>query len=300
MTASVASVLTTPSGHRGWTWAGTAPLVRTAVRRDRVLVPVWLLVLLLVCFASASATPSLYPTVAEQVRAAVAINASPGLVALYGPILDVHSLGELAMTKMTVLYAVLVMVMMLFVVRRHTRGDEENGQAELLAGTAIGRRAQLAAAVAFGVGVCLVLGVLTALVTILGGLPVAGSVAFGAAWAGTGLVGLGITALACQLSASARACAGLAVAGIGALFVLRAIGDTSDSSFLSWLSPFGWNTQLRAYSETRWWVLLLYVASAGLLVLAAVVVHGRRDSSARASYPHGPGRLRAPRGSRTR
>ena len=64
-------------------------------------------------------------------RSEAAINASPGIVALYGPILDVTSTGELAMTKMTVLYAVLVSAMILFVVRRHTRGDEEAGRSEL-------------------------------------------------------------------------------------------------------------------------------------------------------------------------
>ena len=66
--------------------------------------------------------------------AAEAINASPAIVALYGPILDVHSLGELAMTKMTVIYAVFVAIMFLVLVRRHTRVEEENGQTELVGG----------------------------------------------------------------------------------------------------------------------------------------------------------------------
>ncbi len=76
------------------------------------MVGVWLVVLLLVCYASAAATADLYPTDAERVAAAEAINASPAIVALYGPILDVHSLGELAMTKMTVTYALFVAIMM--------------------------------------------------------------------------------------------------------------------------------------------------------------------------------------------
>ena len=58
-------------------------LHRLAIRRDRVLVPVWLAVLLIVCFASAAAVPGLYATEAERVKAAEAINASPGIVALY-------------------------------------------------------------------------------------------------------------------------------------------------------------------------------------------------------------------------
>jgi ABC-2 type transport system permease protein len=279
------------------TFTGTLTLGRLAFRRDRVMVAVWLLVLLAVCFASARSTSTLYATEADRVAAAEAINASPGLVALYGPILDVHSLGELAMTKMTVLYAVFVVIMALFVVRRHTRVDEENGQAELLGGTATGRHARLAAAVAFGSLVCLVLGLLAAAVNIAGGLPAIGSVAFGALWAGTGLVGVGLTALACQFSASARTCAGIAAAAIGVLFVLRVVGDTSSATFLSWLSPFGWNTQVRAYSDTRWWVLLLYPVTALVLVAAARAVQDRRDLGAgiigaRPGPPRGSARLR--------
>jgi len=256
---------------------GVDLLVRLALRRDRVMVAAWYAVLLLVCFASASATTTLYDTEAERVKAAEAINASPGIVALYGPILDVHSAGEVAMTKMTVLYSVFVAIMVLFVVRRHTRMDEEDGQFELLGGTAITRDAPLTAAVVVGSGLSLLLGVLAAAVNVLGGLPVTGSLAFGGSWAGTGLVATGLTAAACQLSASARTCAAIASSAIGVLFVLRAVGDTTAASWLSWTTPFGWNTQLRAYGNTRWWILLLYVAMAVVLVGGAVLLARRRD-----------------------
>jgi ABC-2 type transport system permease protein len=256
---------------------GIGPLVRLAVRRDRLMVPVWYVVLVLVCFASAASTSSLYATEAERVKAAAAINASPGIVALYGPIFDVHSKGELAMTKTTVLYAVFVALMVLFVVRRHTRLDEEGGQTELIGGTAITRDAPLAAAVAHGFAISLVLGVLAAGADVAGGLPVTGSLAFGASWAGVGLVATGLTAVACQLSASARTCAGIASSAIGVLFVLRAVGDTTDASWLSWLTPFGWGSRLHAWGDTRWWVLLLYVALAVALVGSARFLSSRRD-----------------------
>lgn len=257
--------------------AGTGPLLRLALRRDRVLIPSWTAVLVLVCYASAAATSGLYAGEAERVRAAEAINASPGIVALYGPILDVHSTGELAMTKMTVLYAVFVAVMMLFVVRRHTRGDEEDGRAELLGGTAMTRHTPLVAAVLLGAGASVALGLLAALADVAGGLPVLGSLAFGASWAGTGLVATGLTALVCELSASARTCAAMAATAIGVLFVLRAVGDTTEAGVLSWLTPFGWNTRVRAYGDVRWWVLGLYAATAVLLSGGALLVRGRRD-----------------------
>ena len=272
MTSAAATLSSRPVGHR--------LLLKLAVRRDRVMVSIWYAVLLLVVFASAASTSSLYATGAARVRAADAINASPGLVALYGPILDVHSTGELAMTKMTVLYAVFVAIMLLFVVRRHTRLDEEGGQAELLGGAAWRPEALLTAAIMFGAGVSLVLGVLATGVNVVAGLPVVGSIAFGASWAGVGLVATGLAAVACQLSSSARTCGAIASSAIGTLFVLRAVGDTTDAWWLSWLSPFGWNTQLRSYGDTRWWVMALYLGLAGVFVVAAQAIRSRRDLGA--------------------
>ncbi len=222
-------------------YTGTGRMAANAVRRDRVLAGVWTLVLVGVCYASAAATESLYPNVADRVSAATAINASPAVVALYGPIEDVRSLGEVSMTKMTVLYAVFVALLFLVLVRRHTRTEEETGQAELLGGTVVGRDAMLAAAVVESAAIAVVVGLLAALADIAGGLPVTGSLAFGASWTGIGLVSIGLTAVACQLSASSRTCAAFAGGALGALFLVRAVGDTS-APWLSWLSPFGWST----------------------------------------------------------
>jgi ABC-2 type transport system permease protein len=260
-------------------WAGAGRLARLALRRDRVLVGVWVPVLVGVCYASAAATESLYPTVADRVAASQAINASPAVVALYGPIVELRSIGELAMTKMTVLYAVFVALLSLVLVRRHTRSEEETGQAELLGGTAIGRDAPLAAAVLQASVVSLGVGLLAALADIAGGLHVVGSLAFGASWAGIGLVSTGLTAIACQLSASSRTCAAISGGALGALFLVRAVGDTS-APWLGWLSPFGWSTRLHAWSDPHWWVLLLYVATAAVLVALAHALRARRDVGA--------------------
>ena len=261
------------------TLTGAATLTGKSLRRDRLMITIWLAVLGSVCYASAAATESLYPSAAARVSAAAALNASPGVVALYGPIVDPHSLGELAMTKMTVLYAVFVALLFAVLVRRHTRVEEESGQAELLGGTAVGRNAVLAAAWTESVIVAGAVGALAALACVAGGLPVPGSVAFGASWAGVGLFAAALTAVACQLSASARTCAAFSAAAIGGLFLVRAVGDVTTSG-LSWLSPFGWSTKLHAWSDTRWWVLGLYVAGALLLVAIAQMLQARRDMGA--------------------
>ncbi|WP_151082384.1 ABC transporter permease [Nocardioides cynanchi] len=256
---------------------GVVGLTRFSLRRSRVLVLVWTAVLVVMAYASAAATGSLYVTVADRVSAARAINDSPALVALYGPVLDPHSLGELAMTKMTVTYAVFLMAFAVTLVRRHTRVEEESGRAELLGGLALDQSAPLVSAVLVGAVGSLVVAALVAVADIAGGLPMAGSLWFGGSWLGLGLVGTGIGAVASQLSASARTCGAISAMALAVLFVLRAVGDTTSASWLSWLSPLGWATQLRAWSDPRGWLLLLDLVLAAALVAGALVLRRRRD-----------------------
>jgi len=269
---------TSPARHgtRSSSLDGTRLLLRLGLRRDRVLVPTWLGVLVFMSTLSAAASAGLYASEAERVRVVDAMNDSPAIVALYGPILDPASLGELSMAKMTVLYAVFVAALCVVVVRRHTRVEEESGRTELVGGTSVGRDAPLVAAALEAVGVSIVLGLLTAAGNTLGGLDLRGSLVFGAVWAGTGLVATGIGAVSAQLSASARTCAAFAATAIGALYAIRVVGDTGPA-WVSWLSPFGWNTQVRSYSEPRVWLLLLYPLTAAVLVAVAVRLRARRD-----------------------
>ena len=244
------------------------------------------------CWSSTPRRPppgSLYATTAERVTAARAINASPAMVALYGPILDVSSLGELAMTKVTVLYAVILALMFLVVVRRHTRTDEESGHAELLAGTAIGRDALLArrwSRACCSPSVSAVLAAARRHRRRAARSP--GPSASARPGLGTGLVAAASTAVACQLSASSRTCFGIAGAAL-AVALPAACGRRRRCRWLSWLTPFGWNTRLRAWSEPRWWVLLLYVGLAAALVGRRPALRARRDLGS-GLLPARPGR----------
>lgn len=276
------------------TLQGTGALLLQSLRRDRVVAPVVVLLLVLVTYASAAATDALYATGADQLKAALAINSQPAIVALYGRIMDVHSLGELAMTKMTVLYAAFSSALFIMLVRRHTRVEEESGRAELMGATPVGRDAALASAIVESSGLALVLGFLVFVACAAGGLPTVGSAWFGVVWTGTGLVATGVAAVACQISASARTCASLAAAAIGVEFAIRAAGDASSGAhWLDWLSPLGWNTQLRAWSGTRPWVALLYVVLAVALVALAQWLRGRRDLGSGLVAAR-PGRVAAP------
>lgn len=280
---------------------GTRELVRLALRRDRVMLPAWIAVFVLVAVSSASATAELYPTIESRVRAAASINGTPSLVAMYGRVYDPTSLGAVAMLKMGVFGAALVAVLAILTVIRHTRAEEETGRVELLGATVIGRPAPLTAALIVVVGANLLLGLLTAVGLMAVELPAAGAVAFGLSWAAVGVVFAAVAALAAQLTRSARAAKGIAVSVLGLAYLVRAIGDASGNDgtlWLSWLSPLGWGQQIRPFAGDRWWVLLILIVFAVVLTAGAYALQSRRDIDA-GLLPDRPGPATAAAGLRS-
>ncbi len=265
-------------------FTGTLTLTRFALRRDRVLIPVWVAIIVLSAVSSAAATIDLYPDAASRALAASAINNVPSLVAFYGRIWDPQSLGALSTLKLSGLVAALIGVFAIFLVVRHTRREEENGRLELLGATVVGRKAALSAAMIVMFATMLSIGVFTALGMTAAGLPAAGSWAFGLAWATTGMAYGAIAAVTAQLTISARSAVGLGIAVLGVTYVMRAIGDASGdangSTWLSWLSPLGWGEQVRAYAGDRWWVLVLPLLFAVVVVTGAYALAARRDLGA--------------------
>ena len=112
--------------------AGTRQLIRLALRRDRVLLPVCAALFALTATGTASATIKVYPTDDSVAHAARSMNATPALVALYGRVYDEHSLGAISVLKMTGFGALGVAVFSVLIVIRHTRTDEDSGRLELL------------------------------------------------------------------------------------------------------------------------------------------------------------------------
>ena len=264
-------------------FAGTSTLVRLALRRDRVILPVWILVFVGMASSSAQASISLYPEVQDRVSAAETSNSSPALVSLYGRIFDPTSLGEVSLFKLTSFGALLVGLLAALLVIRHTRTEEETGRLELLSAGVLGRYAALTAALIVSVSTVLVLGLLTALSLIGVGLPASGSFAFGVTWAAAGLAFAGIAAVAAQVTEGARTANGLIAVALGVSYVLRALGDSASdggSRWISWLSPIGWAQQIRPFAGDRFLVVLAPLALMVVLVSAAFALIRRRDVGA--------------------
>ncbi len=263
--------------------AGAGLLLHLALRRDRVMLPVWIGFLVLMAASSASATKGLYPSVADRVQLASSTNDTPALVALYGRVYDPTSLGAVSMLKMNVFGAILAAVLSILLVVRHTRAEEESGRLELIGSTAVGPRAPLTAALLLVGCADAALGVLAALGLTAAGLPFAGSAASGLAWAGVGLAFGAIAAVIAQLTEHARTATGLSAAALGGFYLIRAVGDTADAGgprWLSWLSPVGWGQQFRPYAGERWWVALLMIGFAAAMAATAYALVTRRDLGA--------------------
>ncbi|NBM18687.1 ABC transporter permease [Streptomyces sp. GC420] len=257
--------------------AGTGTLLRLALRRDRVMLPVWTLVIAGIIVSGVSSIGSLYATAAERAELAASMTANSSLRSLYGPVFD-DSVGGLVAWRFGVFSTTLAAIMSLMIVIRHTREEEETGRQELLSAAMVGRRAPLTAALlAALLGNAAVALLVTAGVA---GEGFAGALALGLAVGGTGMLFATLAAIAAQLTEGARLARGITAAALGLAFVLRAAGDagTDDgSSVLTWLSPIGWSENVRAYGGERWWVPALIAAAVVVQGGVAYLLAGRRD-----------------------
>jgi ABC-2 type transport system permease protein len=268
---------------------GTGRLLRLALRLDRTRLTVWVVLLAVLPAATAAQYTKLYPT-PESIREAAGTFSNPSLVALNGPLFRA-SLGGMTAWKIGATEFILVALMSVFTVIRHSRAEEETGRAELIGATVVGRHAPLTAALLTGGLANLAAALLVALGLIGTGLPSGGSVAAGLAVALAGLTFAAVAAVAAQLTEGARSATGIAVAVLGVAYLLRTVGDTGPV-WLTWLSPIGWAMRVRPFAGERWWVLGL---AAGLVVVCAVLAYalgGRRDLGA-GLLPQRPGREHA-------
>lgn len=275
---------------------GTGALVRLAQRRDRAMLVAWIYLLTASLAGTAYSFKGLYKTQGSRQQLAAGVAHNPALTALTGPAFGT-SIGALSVWKIGAVAAVAAALMNIFLVIRHTRADEESGRLELVGSTAVGRHVPLAVGLLVAAGADVALAVVPALAMTAMGLPAAGSFALGLAVASCGLVFAAVAALAAQLSGTARGARGVAVAVLGAAFLVQSAGNASSAAgprWLVWLSPVGWALHVQAFAGDQWLVLLLPLAAALAGTGAAAAFAARRDLGA-GLRPARPGPARAGR-----
>ena len=274
--------------------AGTRELIRLAVRRDRIMLPVWAYALTIIAVSGGYALKEVYKTPAERASLAATVYHDAALSFLYGQ-LHGSSAGAILAWRYLSYAALAAGLMSIFLVIRHTRADEEAGRLELVGSTVVGRHAPLAAAVLVAVVANVVVFVLGAAVLIASGLPSAGSVGYALAEVSCGLVFAAVAAIAAQISGTARGARGIAIAVLGIAFFLRGVGDSGTSHglrWMTWLSPIGWAELVRPFTGNQWWVLALPAAATLAGIGVGVALGGFRDQGAGMVQPR-PGPARA-------
>jgi ABC-2 type transport system permease protein len=273
------------------TVTGTRALTRLALRRDRVMLPVWVYVVVIGMASSAYTFARLYKTAAQRASLVATGEGNPALLFLYGR-LGGDSVGALTAWRYGVWAALFAALMTVFLVIRHTRADEEAGRLELIGSARVGRHAPLTSAIAVAVTANAVLVAALAVVLPLLGLPAGGSAALALATGTCGLAFTGISAVAAQLASGARAARGIAIAVLGVSFLARAVGDSAGAggpAWLTWLGPLGWTEMLRPFAGEQWWVLALPLAVFAAGTWLAFTLAARRDLGA-GLLPDRPGR----------
>jgi ABC-2 type transport system permease protein len=255
---------------------GTGGLLRLALRRDRVVLPVWLLALSGLTYYAGHAMGIAFPTQSSIQAYAASAADSPSLIAMSGPPIALDTLPGIVLTKVWMMTLLGVCLVALFTVVRHTRSEEEEGRADLLRSAAVGRHAAGAAAILLASGASVVLGALIALALVGATLPLGSAVLYGASIAALGVVFAATGLCLAQLFTHARAADGAGLALIGVAYVVRAAGDIRENA-LVWVSPMGWAQAPHVLGRERWWPLLVSLVAAGLLVVLATRLSAARD-----------------------
>lgn len=257
--------------------AGTGELVRLALRRERIVLPAWVALVVLFVVGTASYYADLLPTEQARTNYAQAIGSTPALLAFGGQIFDPNCEAVAIWRASDTGYALIGLIALLTVVR-YTRTEEESGRQELLGAGVVGRYAPLTAGLVVACGAVLLTGMLVSLgLVVLAGLEPVGSLAFGLAIAAAGWVFAAVAALAAQVFERSRAAVGTAAIVLGISYVLRFVADGSGQFWLKWLTPTGWSHLVRPFADERWWVLGLSVSTTLVGAGAAYVLVARRD-----------------------
>ncbi|WP_100333518.1 ABC transporter permease [Bacillus alkalisoli] len=258
----------------------TGTLAAFILKKDRLRLPIWIISIVLLTIVTAGAFNDLYKT--DQERQAIAETMkNPAMIAMVGPGygFDDYHTGAMMAHQMLLFTALMVAVMSILLVSRHTRADEEDGRLELIRSLPTGRLANLSSTIFVMCVTYLVLAVAVGISLYAlqeESLTFQGSLLYGAALGATGIFFTAITALMAQLSETSRGTISYSFAFLGGAYLLRAVGDVSNET-LSWFSPLGWILGTETYVNNYWWPIVLTAFVSAVIMVVAFYLNSIRD-----------------------
>lgn len=273
---------------------GLRSLVRIALRRDRIRLGVWIIVLTATMVYTPAAIQMAYPDDLARLSRVEMLKTPAGMM-LGGPMFGGNEtdLGAMMANELMLTLIVATSILAILTVIRHTRAEEESGAAELVLSSVVGRYARTAAALVVVAGVNAVLAVTMTTAMAATGLNLLDTAAMCLGVTAVATLFGAVAAVTAQLWRQSRTAIGAAMGLLALAALVRGVGDVIDhsGSALSWLSPIAWAQQMRSFVDLRWWPLALLVAVTLTLVgLAAVLERSRQyDAGTFASTGDHPG-----------
>ena len=161
---------------------------------------------------------------------------------------------------------------------RATRGQEDSGQAELLASSVLGRGSRLLTGVGLALIESVLIGLVSGFATGAFGGDWESSLLLGATFTSTGWMFTEFAAVASQLGTDARAASTLALGTLGVLYVLRGLAYSLNAdAWAMWVNPLGWMTETRPATGNNWLPLVYAFILTVICLALAFVLQSRRD-----------------------
>lgn len=273
---------------------GTIPLLRASLKHEGRNFAPWIGIATALSASSVLVYPWIFPDQQDRAGLAAAVGGNPALGLIFGPAFDLSTTDGFNSWRSLALAGFLAALGAIFTVVNATRGQEDSGQAELLASGVMGRAARLFTGVGLALIGSLAIGLVAGVVTGLCGGDWQSSLLLGATFTASGWMFAAVAAITAQLGGDARTANSMAVGVLGVLFVLRGFAYSIDADrWVIWANPLGWMTETRPATGDHWWPLLYALAFAVVALVVAFALQARRDFGQGAISPRpGPARGR--------
>ncbi len=250
------------------------------IRRERIMSSVWLAALTVSAWLLAAIYPTLFPDEISTQGMLATLN-NPSMIAMMGPVYGLDSMTPAIILAQNCLiwFAIVVIVMNIFFVNRHTRADEELGRQEMLIALPIGRLSISLSMITLSFILNITVAVLIALFTLIAnieGANLIGALTYGLSIGMQGFLFAMLTLLSAQLFSTTRTTMGVAFALMGVFYMLRAYGDINEN-LMSYISPIGLGLKVEAFYSNNFIPVIILFAEAVVIAAAALWINTRRD-----------------------
>lgn len=275
---------------------GYGLLTALNLRRDRLNIGVWVLVLAGLMASVAFKFETLYGT-RQAISSIKATLNTPAMQAFFGTFdTPLKTSGDLFATEMLVFMAIAMIAMNIYFAIRATRGEEDQGLTELVVAHDVGNWSIIMAALTELFIINAVTGVLYSLAiqfSSMAGVNANGAWLIGLSLAAGGLLFGMVGLLMAQVFDNARSATIASYMILGVMYVARMFTDLKNPD-QTWWVPLGWIEKIEAFHDNNWTPVFLTFSLGMLIGLAVLAVNQSRDVGA-GMFQGSAGRARAAR-----